>query len=441
MQPSRAAAFVAVAVLFLSLPQCAPAQFLVDCSGNTPGAYTTINAVLPLLTDGASIEINGTCQENVFISGLNNLWIGAPFGQTATLHGNLSLHTDPNLFLYGLTVTGSSSNGIDVSNSLGVTLDTCSAIGNASIGLNVADSSSVNIQNASAFDTNGNYGIWVSGSSNLEFGWNNGPFDISNNIGGGIEVQRAVISAFGNMTITNNKASASPLASFNDGFGIDFKGAATGVFYQGAGPLAIAGNQSGGVSIAENSEISLASVGNPTVLQANGPLGISVGSGSQLTLYGGVQVTAHTDAGVDLFAHSQAYLIGPNQITGNGSGLPSSTRGGLRIDGNSEAYIRGAVISQNGGPGILALVNSSIDLSGVSFSSNTGGSIQCDSSAWMVTDLTSKIPALSALMPCKVPNSFGTRNHPFSFRPRPDTSRFKANEARYQQLMSIFKRN
>ena len=441
MHPSRAAAFLAVAVLLLSLPNNAPAQFLVDCSGNTPGAYTTINAVVPLLTDGAAIEINGTCQENVAINGINNLWIGAPFGQSATLKGSLSLQTDQNPFLYGLIVTGSSYIGIDINNSLGVTLDSCSSTGNAGSGLNVGNGSSVTVQNASTFSYNGNYGVWVSGSSNLQFGWGSGPYDISNNIGGGIQVQRAVVSAFGNMTITNNKASSTALASVNDGFGIDFKGAAAGVFYQGSGPLAIAGNQDGGVSLAENSEISLASVGYSTVLQGNGPLGISVGSGSQITLYGGVQIAGHTDTGVDLFAHSQAYLVGANQITGNGSGLPSSTRAGLRIDGNSEAYIRGALFSQNGGPGILALVNSSIDLSDVSFSSNTGGSIQCDSSAWMVTALTSKIPALSALMPCKVPNTFGIRNHPFSLPARPDTARFKADEAKYQQLMSLFKHN
>jgi len=68
-------------VPFLLAPACANGQwFNVDCSGNTPGAYTSINSVLPLLTDGAQVQVTGPCTENVTIAHHNNLWIGAAWG-------------------------------------------------------------------------------------------------------------------------------------------------------------------------------------------------------------------------------------------------------------------------------------------------------------------------------------------------------------------------
>ena len=81
-------------------PSRAFGQFVVDCTGNTPGAYTTINSVVPLLTNGAVVQITGPCTENVTIGGLDNLWIGAPWGQTALLQGSLTINGMQNLFLY-----------------------------------------------------------------------------------------------------------------------------------------------------------------------------------------------------------------------------------------------------------------------------------------------------------------------------------------------------
>src|SRR5713101_8602527 len=80
-------------LLFLFCPTGLRAQFLfVDCSGTNPYAYPSINAALPNAGPGAFIAVTGTCNESVFLYGSNNLMLGAFFGQTATLNGNLSIN-------------------------------------------------------------------------------------------------------------------------------------------------------------------------------------------------------------------------------------------------------------------------------------------------------------------------------------------------------------
>jgi len=424
-------------------------QYIVDCTGNTPGAYTTINSVMPLLTNGSAVRITGTCTENVTIPMLNNLNIGAPWGQTMNLQGNLNINGVQNLYLYGMNVTNPSGDGIDINNSSNVTLNTCTSSNNGNYGLSVS-ASGVSIQNTGAFNNNGNDGINAGGITDLSFSWCAGPFSISNNLGDGIYLEDGVMAAFGNLIISNNKIppnTAQFPASTGGGFGIKFYGHARAVLYDACAPDVISGNQAGGVAIYEGSEISISgaqdlpagdSWGN--IISGNGPVGVTVGLGSQATFWNGVQITNHPDAGIDVFGHSQAFIEGTDQIANNGTGSPATypARAGVRVDGNSEAYIRGGQISQNGGPGILALANSSVDISDTTFTSNLGGSIVCDSSAWLVGDPTSVPAPPFFALPCRVPNNFGPRFHPLSAPRIPDFSRIKAQEAQYQQLMSSF---
>src|SRR5690348_10522698 len=128
MRTSRVAvclvSVVALAFLFVS-PTEAVAQYVVDCTGNTPGAYTSINSVLPLLSDGSAVRITGPCTENVTINGLDKLQIGAPWGQTAVLNGRLNITGVRNLFVHGINVTNPNGDGIDINNSQHVQLDDC----------------------------------------------------------------------------------------------------------------------------------------------------------------------------------------------------------------------------------------------------------------------------------------------------------------------------
>ena len=432
-------------------PSRAFGQFVVDCTGNTPGAYTTINSVVPLLANGSVVQITGPCTENVNIGGLDNLWIGAPWGQTVNLQGSLTINGMQNLFLYGLNVTGSTGNGISISNSSNVALDACASSNNVNFGLNISDST-VFVQNTGTFNNNGSNGINASGAGDIGFDGSAGPINISNNACNGIELQDGEMNANGNLIISNNKSSCAPAPQLTGdaaGYGIQLQGHARAVLYVwnlAAGPDVISGNQAGGVDVNEGSEMSLSgsapgSTGpwQTNVIEGNGPVGVYVGMGSQLTLWNGVQITNEPDAGVDVFGHSQVLINGDDQISNNATGPESTypTRAGVRVDGNSEAFVRGGQISQNGGPGILELDNSSVDISGATFASNVGGTIVCDSSSWLVSDQPTRPGPSGFGQPCNVPNNFGPRFHGLSFPQRSDNSRIQAQEARYQKLISL----
>jgi hypothetical protein len=124
---------IGLAALF-AFPMAARAQFLfVDCSGTNPLAYPTINSALPNAGPGAFIAVTGTCNESVFLYGSNNLMLGAFFGQTATLNGNLSINNSQLVYVYGLNITNAFGDGIDVNSSRSVVLDTCTSNGNAGV--------------------------------------------------------------------------------------------------------------------------------------------------------------------------------------------------------------------------------------------------------------------------------------------------------------------
>ncbi|MGH9561683.1 MAG: right-handed parallel beta-helix repeat-containing protein [Terracidiphilus sp.] len=154
-----------------------------------------------------------------------------------------------------------------------------------------------------------------------------------------------------------------------------------------------------------------------------------------------MQISNHPDAAIDVYGHSQLLIIGNDQITNNGTGPASTypTRAAVRIDGNSEAYIRGGQISQNGGPGIYALGNSSMDVSGATFSANAGGPFACDSSSWLITDEAAFPMGFGFAAPCKIPNNFGPKRRPIGFiPPTPNLDKMKAQQARYRRLIASF---
>src|SRR5260370_8501902 len=100
-----------LAALFL-FPIAARAQFLiVDCSGANPYAYHTINSALPNAGPGAFIAVTGTCNENVTLYDFNNLSLGAFFGQTANLVGQLTIISSQLVYVYGLIMTNPSAEG------------------------------------------------------------------------------------------------------------------------------------------------------------------------------------------------------------------------------------------------------------------------------------------------------------------------------------------
>jgi hypothetical protein len=423
-------------VLAVFFPAMAHAQLIVDCSGNTPGAYTTINAALANVTGpGAVILVSGTCTENVVITNIFDLSLGAWWGQTATVQGNIAINTSEEIYIYGLKVSNSAGDGFTITSARGVTLDTCTSNGNQAHGLTASSMSQITVLGPASFDSNGPAGVYLTESSSVTAFNANGPMDISNNKGPGLYLSQANFETIGATTLLNNLTTVPTNPEFpNPGFGITEFGGSRVQFGTCLGSNLIEGNQAGGVSVQESSEISLWNCGsNQNVIQGNGPVGISAGLASQVTIYDNVLITGHTGPGVDLFAASQLNAFGKNQISQNGSASDPRSAA-IRIDGNSEAFLRGGQISQNAGPAILALVNSSADFTGVGFSGNSGGIIICDSSAYMVSDLTLAASGSPAGVLCRTPNSLGNHHFLPTFPTTADGSAQKARQAQYKKV-------
>jgi hypothetical protein len=409
----------------LFLPFQAGAQTLVDCTGTNPGAYPTISAALAANPGPAvTILITGPCHEDVHIVTQLNLYLGANWGQTASLTGSLSINNSSDVYIYGMNISNSSVDGVAVNASSGVTLDSCTSNGNAGAGLS-ALSSDVAVIAPAAFDRNALYGINVNGNGSVTMGGSTGNMEINNNAGDGVFVSTGLFSTLGNTTIANNSAIPN---SNNLGFGVDMRGSSRAQFGALFGPNLIEGNQGGGLSLQENSEVSLWSVGPTNTVQANGPVGISANFGSQVTLYDDAVIFGHSGPALDIGSNSQAYLFGTNQIYNNGSSSDPRSAA-VRLDGNSEAFIRGGKISQNHGPAILALVNSSADFTGVTFGGTSGGTITCDSSAYMVSDLSTASSANSGVN-CRTPHNLGNRHWVATAPQIPDWSVYKARQDR-----------
>ncbi|HKW31760.1 MAG TPA: right-handed parallel beta-helix repeat-containing protein [Candidatus Acidoferrum sp.] len=425
---------IGFAVALFVFPNAARAQFLVvDCSGLNPYAFPSISSALPSAGPGAFIAVTGTCNENVTLYGVNNLMLGAFFGQTANVVGSLNVINSQGVYLYGLNISNAFGDGVYVQSSHGVVLDTCTSSGNVGNGLTVAQVSDVTVNAFGTFSNNAGYGISTGDNSFVNINSWGGTTEVSNNQVGAVRDEGA-FSTLGNTHMANN----GPIPNADLRVAIDMRGAGRAQIGSVYGPNVIENNINGGVSLQENSEISfwaLTSSG-PNIIRNNGPFGIKAGFGSQVTLVGD-QIYGHTGPGVDIYAHSQLYAtsqlpgLSATQITNNGTaGDPLSA--GIRMDGGSEALLRGVTISQNIGPAILALVNSSVDFAGNTFTGNAAV-ITCDSSSNMVSDLgiTARTPA--AGVSCNIAHTLGNRVASVPAPAVPDVTVWKKLHSNYQQ--------
>jgi hypothetical protein len=322
------------------------------------------------------------------------------------------------VYFHGLNITSSTGDGINVTSSHSVIIDSCTSSGNAGNGLTLGNAAEVLVTAPASFDGNSGSGVSLYGNSYAQLNsWNGQSVDISNNHDVGVWASQASFTAFGLTNIANNW-----------GVGMQLYGGARVQMGTQAGPNTLTGNQQGGASVQENSEISFFNFGSQTYIQNNGPVGVSASFGGQVTLYGGVEISGHTGPALDLSGNSQAYVFGANNLHNNGvAGDPRSAA--IRLDGNSELFLRNGTIQQNIGPAILALVSSSADLTGVSFTSNSGGIVACDSSSYMVSDLvtgTSTPPGVA----CRTPHALGNRSFKKEQPAPPDFSGLKARQAK-----------
>lgn len=317
----------------LSLPAFANSA-VVDCSGATPGAFTTITAALASLPAAGpnSISVTGTCHENVVMFGRSDLTIfGNPAATIVPGNANgrlLVIFASQRVGIQNLTFDG--GRGVLVNDNSRVDFTSVTIQNSLSTGLTSLDSM-VHISD-SAVKSNARSGISISG----------GTFYVD--------------SADTGTTITGNGRSGISAASahliLNGGDGVT----------PGTENV-ISNNTLVGVSIANTAEADIN--GDNRITGNQGAFGLEAIHTSTILMSDGM-ISSNAGIGVHCGESSHCEWSGATKINTNG-------KGGIEITDHSDGYIDGGIdISGNTGTGILVDLSSLLNsLGGNTINNNT----------------------------------------------------------------------
>ncbi len=330
---------VLVFLLFFLTPSLMfAAGAVVDCTGATPGAFTTITAALASLPAAGpnSISVVGTCHENVVMFGRTDLTI---FGNpTATVvPGNANGHL--------LAITGSQRIGIQ-----NLTFD-------GGRGALVNDNSrvdftSVTIQNSTGIGLTSIDSLVHIADSTVQNSTRSG---IS--IGGGTFYVDSDVTG---TTVTNNGRIGIAIITghliLNGGDGVT----------PGTQNV-ISNNGTSGVEVADNAEADIS--GDNRIINNQGPFGLIVIHTSSVNMSDGT-ISSNAGVGAHCGETSHCEWSGATTIDSNG-------KGGIEITDHSDAYIDGGIdISGNTGAGVLVDLSSLLNsLGGNTINNNTDDGI------------------------------------------------------------------
>jgi hypothetical protein len=369
---ARAGLLLAVASFLLPTIARA-ANATVDCSGTTPGAFTSITAALNALDlEGPNnITVTGTCTENVSIDRRQRLIIQAAPGQTPTINAadpsGIVLQTfASHVGLFGLVLQGG-QNGLLVNEASDVDMQGCTIQNNSSDGVHVQIGSVLVMQN-STIQNNGGVGLFDGGGSSVTLAtFPAQRIRILGNGDDGIHIDGSFLQVnFGTLDVENNAGAAifqlgGRLLVFGGGIGGGnlFQGNSEGIDVFHAGSA----NFSGRNTIQNNGDVGLQVLGSSVVF--NGRI---LPDG---TLFATV-IEGHAIAGVNVVRFGELSMNGPHQIQNNGTATADPTlRGGIRVVRGSLTLNRGVDISNNTGPGIRADQNTGLSVTNITDSNNS----------------------------------------------------------------------
>jgi len=314
------------------------ADVVVDCSGATPGAFTSITAALASLPAAGpnSISVTGTCHENVVMFGRTDLNISG--NPTATVvPGNANGHL--------LAIAGSQRVGIQ-----NITFD-------GGRGAIVNDNSRVDLINVTIQNS---LGIGLTSIDSLV---HIADSTIKASVRSGISIGGGtfyVDSDVTGTTVTNNGRIGIAIATghliLNGGDGVT----------PGTENV-ISNNGSVGVSVANNAEADIS--GDNRIIGNQGPFGLEVIHTSTVLMSDGT-ISSNAGMGVHCGETSHCEWFGATKIDSNG-------KGGIEITDHSDAYLDGGIdISGNTGAGVLVDLSSLLNsLGGNTINNNTDDGI------------------------------------------------------------------
>jgi Periplasmic copper-binding protein (NosD) len=322
---SCARVVVGIAATLLMLTTIVRADNLsVDCSGATPGAFTSIQAAinsLPLnvTTEPHTITVTGTCG-TVSIDSRQRITIEAPVGQTATITS-----VNPNAVLVG------------VGRSRSIVLRRL-VLSGGRIGLFLNQNAEVTVEDVTVEQSV--RGILMFQNSSLA---TSGNTRVRNNTGSGIELDEGSVIVLGPATVENNGGAAVILGNGSRATIVN---------------TTMTGNRSG-VSVLNGSAVRFAI---QNTIQNNGFSGVTIRGGSAGQFDGTTIIEGHPQNGLAVFA-AKAEARGILKVRNNGS-LSFPLQNGIGVDGGGTLTLtNGAEITGNVGPGILVRGNSALYLS------------------------------------------------------------------------------
>lgn len=332
-------------LVLLHSSQTFAAGATVDCSGATPGAFTTITAALASLPLAGpnSINVSGNCTENVNIIGRTQLTIAAAPGTANVTAGNpnarvLLIINSQQIFVDGINFSG--GRGILVNNSADVQLADGTFQNSSLQGISIVNST-FDIFNAT----------------------------VQNAVRSGISQSGGALGVDGGVTITHNgRAGISMITGHLLLSGGDGTPGTENV---------ISNNGSVGVSIANSAE---ADIGGDNRILANGTTGLQV-IHTSTAIVSDTTISGNQGVGVHIGETSHGEF-GNMTVTGNGAAAAggggiesgSGAAGGMEVVENSDMFIDGAVnVSDNLATGIFVSESSVLSsLGGNTVNNNSG---------------------------------------------------------------------
>jgi hypothetical protein len=328
---------ISLAFLLILLPSSLAfaAGATVDCSGATPGAFTTITAALASLPLAGpnSITVTGTCTENVLIFNRTDLFIsGNPTAtiQPATPTGRPLFISSSQRISFNL-ITFNGGRGIFINSSSDISFDSDTVQNGSGIGITSIDSLA-HISN-STVSNNARSGISVSGGTfYLDSGVN-----VTNNGRSGVSAATAHLILNGG----DGTPGTANVISHNAGVGVALFNTAEGDI-NGDNQITFNGGPFG-LEVIHTSTVLM----SDGIINSNTGLGVHCGESSHCEWSGTTNINSNTGGGVEITDHSDAYLDGGIVISGN-------TGVGLLVDLSSVLNsLGGNTVSNNTGDAVV----------------------------------------------------------------------------------------
>lgn len=373
---SRLRLFTGILMLAVASVAAYGAGAVVDCSGATPGAFTTITAALASLPAAGpnSISVVGTCHENVVFIGRSDLTIfGNPTATVVPGNANghlLAINSSVRIGIRNLTFDG--GRGVIVDENSKVDFNTVTIQNSGGIGLTSIDSQ-VHIAN-STIQNSVRSGISTGG----------GAFYVDSDVTGTnvINNGRSGVAVLTGHLILNGGDGVTPgtqnVFSNNGLSGVEV--ASTGEA-DISGDNRITNNHGQWALLVLNGSSVLMSDG---MINGNSGLGVHCGGTSHCEFGGNTQIDSNGAGGIEVVEHSDASLDGGLDISGN-------TGNGVLIDQSSSlTSLGGNTINNNSADGILLNNLSALKFAGAvdTITGNTKHSLECANGSLEIGDIS-----------------------------------------------------